>query len=160
MAKPKPTPESIKTRFWSKVDQSTGPDNCWSWLGFNDRDGYGKFDYLGRSVPASRMAYELTYGTIPAGLLACHNCDNPGCCNPRHIYAGTYTDNNLDTFRRGRRNHKGENCPTSRLTEKQVSAIRSKYRSGKITQEELAQRYGVDHSTISAIVRRKSWTHI
>lgn len=33
---------------------------------------------------------------------ACHRCDNPECCHPDHVYAGTARSNGLDKFRRDR----------------------------------------------------------
>lgn len=155
--------ESLSNRFWRKVDISAGPDACWLWLGFKDQDGYGKFDLrspIKRSIPASRMAYELIYGPIPDGMLVCHICDNPSCCNPKHLYAGTPSDNNRDAFIRNRRSNKGESGPTSKLTEDQVKIIRQIYNAGQVTQSQLATLAGVHYSTISAIITRKSWDHI
>lgn len=156
-------PEDLSARFWRKVDASAGPDACWPWLGFKDRDGYGKFDLISpikRAVPASRLAYELTYGPIPDGMLACHTCDNPSCCNPKHIYAGTRSDNNRDPFLRNRCSHKGEADPASKLTEEKIRIIRIVYDSGVMNQKQLAEIFGVHHSTISCITTRKSWSHI
>jgi hypothetical protein len=41
-------------------------------------------------------------GLIPPGLLVCHSCDNPPCCNPNHFFLGTALDNNGDAKRKGR----------------------------------------------------------
>lgn len=154
-------PALIAERFWRKIDKSGGPDACWPWVGgWIDDDGYGRFDVTHSvNIPASKMAYELTHGKLPKGMLACHTCDNRLCCNPAHIYAGTHADNNKDTFRRRRRSHKGEANPPARLDSDQVTAIRQLFQSRAITQKLIAQICGVDHTTISCIVRRKSWTH-
>jgi len=155
----KPVPAEL--RFWPKVDMSGGEYACWPWRGAIDWDGYGKFYPTRRNgVPAHRFAYELVNGKIPAGMLACHICDNPGCCNPKHVYPGTHSQNNKDAFRRGRRSLKGDLSPSRKLTSKQVLTIRRKYSSGEYTQSKLADQYGVDHTTISCIIRRKSWSHI
>jgi hypothetical protein len=57
-------------RFWSKVDRSGGPDACWPWTAGMFSTGYGAFKVDGRTLKASRMAYELSHGsccaTIPA----------------------------------------------------------------------------------------------
>ena len=86
-------------KFWSKVNKG-GADECWPWLKANR---YGQF-YIGNGMakPAHRVAYELTYGDIPAGLLVCHHCDNPPCCNPAHLFVGTVQDNMRDKISKGR----------------------------------------------------------
>jgi hypothetical protein len=52
------------------------------WQGFLSEKGYGKFNFLGKNKRTHRIAFELEFGFIPEGLLICHICDNPACCNP------------------------------------------------------------------------------
>jgi hypothetical protein len=89
-------------RFWAKVDRSGGPDACWPWLAGRHRRGYGKYWLNGRTIPANRVAWELVNGPMPTELRACHSCDNPPCCNPRHIWPGTDADNQADSKAKGR----------------------------------------------------------
>jgi hypothetical protein len=94
--------ERFQDRFWLRVDMSGGADACWPWTGRLDRWGYGMVRYDGQHRPVSRVAHILRNGPIDGGLFACHHCDNPACCNPAHIYAGTHQDNMDDRFvRRG-----------------------------------------------------------
>ena len=54
----------------------------------------------------------------------------------------------------------GEKHESAKLTQKQVLEIRTRYKSGGITQMELAREYCIDQATISKIVNRKLWSHI
>jgi hypothetical protein len=97
-----PLPRPLTERFWEKVDIGS-IDDCWEWKACTYHNGYGKFA-LTRSKPvyAHRLAFEITNGSIPTGLYICHTCDNPRCCNPHHLFAGTQTDNMQDCKRKGR----------------------------------------------------------
>lgn len=77
-------------------------DGCWIWHGGVCKDGYGAFNYDGRSYRANRMALELAGRPVPEGMMACHHCDTPACVNPSHLYVGTPSDNVQDMLRRGR----------------------------------------------------------
>lgn len=75
---------------------------CWEYSGFRNPAGYG-FIYGWTSKLAHRVAYEVLTGQrIPNGLMVCHRCDNPPCCNPKHLFLGTARDNNRDRILKGR----------------------------------------------------------
>jgi len=104
------------------------------------------------------MAYQLYVGPIPAGLQINHHCNNPGCVNPRHLYAGTARDNTDDRARCGRwMPLRGEDNGAARLSNDQVERIRQRYADGGVTQRELASEYGVTRTNIGYIVRHISW---
>lgn len=150
----------IGDRFWSKVDAGEG---CWEWKASRDALGYGFFRVTTRESmkKAHRVAWELTNGPIPDGLVVCHRCDNPPCVRPDHLFLGSLSDNTQDSIAKGRWNvtptHYGETSPLSKLTAEQVDAIRHRYATGGIRQRELAEEYGVQQSTISKIVRGVRW---
>lgn len=90
-------------RFWEKIDTSNGPDACWPWTAGTSGE-YGEFATRpGVPALASRLAWELTYAEkIPDTLCALHSCDNPPCCNPKHLFLGTRGDNSRDKHAKGR----------------------------------------------------------
>lgn len=95
---------TTEERFWPKVDIRE-VEECWEWMAFRDKDGRGLFyvdRYRGNDA-AHRVAWELTWGKIPEGLIVRHFvCDNPPCCNPFHLALGTMADNTADMMRKGR----------------------------------------------------------
>ena len=70
----------MSERFWSKVSWD-GPTGCAKWLGAINGAGYGSFD----KKMAHRVAFEMAYGPIPAGMQLDHRCRNRWCVNPRHL---------------------------------------------------------------------------
>lgn len=74
-------------RFWAQVARGA-PDECWLWQGSLDRDGYA-------NNRAHRIAYELTFGPIPPGLVIDHLCRARSCANPHHLEAVTNRENVL-----------------------------------------------------------------
>lgn len=97
------TPKRVEA-FWSYVAIS-GSDECWLWKGAHRDSGYGQFALFDHgNVPASahRIAYGLANTGIPKGMHVLHRCDNPPCCNPAHLFAGTQKDNMADKKQKGR----------------------------------------------------------
>lgn len=54
---------------------------------------------------------------------------------------------------------RGEDCPTSKLTNNLVLEIREKHSNGQ-SRKNLAEEYGVTKSNIDQIINRKTWSHI
>ncbi len=89
-----------------------------------------------------------------------HNCDNPKCINPDHLYLGTQQQNIKDMEDRGRRVVlRGENHSGSKLTEQQVLDIRSLCEQG-FRLRQIAKLYEVTPEAISSIKNRRSWKFI
>lgn len=87
--------ESVKARFWAKVDVR-GPDECWHWMNFKNRKGYGMFR-LGRACHGAHRV-SLVIAGFPAvpGEVADHICRNRSCVNPKHLRFVTPRVNTLE----------------------------------------------------------------
>jgi hypothetical protein len=160
-------PETIpqmQYRFKSKtrLDPDTG---CWIWTASPGADGYGQFRVFGTMNRANRASYLLFKGPIPKGLHVLHNCpcgDNHQCVNPDHLYIGTNNDNVLDKIEKGRQ-LRGEQIGDSKLTPNDVEIIRHMYSNKhrfSVTQQSLADMFGVCQNQISEIVRQEQWRHL
>ena len=134
-------------RFWNKV-RIAHPWECWEWLAYKDRDGYGKF----YGAPAPRLVLGLSVGD-PAHAL--HRCNNPGCVNPAHLYKGSHVQNMQDKADAG--SFKGEKNHNAKVTREQVEDIREWYATGNISQKDLADEYGLTQATVSRIVCGVTW---
>jgi len=147
-------------RFWSRVDRSAGPHGCWPWLRHRTATGYGRVSFRGRLSLTHRLAYALTYGDIPDEMRVLHQCDNPPCCNPAHLFLGTQAANVADMLAKGRGpSFQGERNPRARLTADDVRHIRQRVADGA-RRGDLAAEYAVSDVAISYIVLRKAWAHI
>lgn len=99
----------LRLRLHTMLDKSGGPDACWPFRGVRLR-GYGRIGVRrGERYFAHRVAYELEYGRItkrarhtPEDTLVMHICDNPPCCNPKHLRPGSPKDNIDDMYAKGR----------------------------------------------------------
>lgn len=116
----------------------------------------------GKTMNASRVVWIIRHGD-PGDLQVNHTCHRgmEGCVNVRHMYLGTQRQNLTDMDESGRRVNaqaKGSAHGNSKLTERQVDEIRSRYAAGGITQRELGMRYGITQAAISQIIlgRRRS----
>jgi DNA-binding XRE family transcriptional regulator len=139
------------------------PNGCREWIRALDSAGYGQTAYrhngTHRGVRAHRLAYEVWNGPIPDGLMVRHTCDNRKCIEPTHLILGTAQDNadDLRSSRRRKGEGAGDRNGRARLTNEQAEEIRMRYRRGGISQEQLADEYGVSQFAVSAIVRGKRY---
>lgn len=156
-----PSADEVVAKFLSRLSRNQSND-CVEWAGARIKtNGHGTVRIASRNLLAHRVAWIIENGQIPDGIEVCHKCDNPPCCNMDHLFLGSHGDNMADCKSKGRNkipNLRGEDCGKSKLTENQVSEIRS-IGSG-VPQRALAKKYGVSQFAIGSILRNKTWTHI
>jgi len=147
------TPEE---RFWLYTRK--GPD-CWEWTGGRYNTGYGKITAADGGMLAHRFSFILHHGAIPDSLFVLHRCDNRGCVNPAHLFAGTQAENVADMHAKKRDRKRGLPGASNHQAVIDETAVRV-IRVSTERQVDLAARYGVAQSTISAIRKRIIWKHI
>lgn len=154
----------LADKFWSMVDIRS-ENECWPWLGgTNGTSGYGRFwDFEEKRVEYThRMAWKLDRKKkLPKGKAKAilHKCDNPPCCNPKHLRKGTQVANLADMVSKGRHNAaRGETKPQAKLTDKQVVKILLSPLNN--TDMAAALNGKVNRNTISQIRTGATWTHL
>lgn len=164
--------------------------NCWLTTFATDGGGYGVFKVGRVMTKTHRYALEQALKCpIPDGMMALHTCDNRRCVRndtpgiyelngatyPRwgHLWLGTQLDNAQDMTAKGRgrtgernghatmpeRTPRGQTAGRALLNDADVLTIRARWSNGE-TAVSLAREYGVNSSTIDAIVHRHNWKHL
>jgi hypothetical protein len=155
--------ESDMDRFWSQVEKT---DSCWIWKGITSK-GYGVF-YLNQvrnKVRAHRFSFLLSRGYLTESDKICvlHKC--PGahrrdCVNPNHLSEGDARENNLDSFKMGRRIARGSEVAAAKLNDEDVQLIRDIYGEFSVSYKILGKYFGVCRSIIKNVVSGRSWKHV
>lgn len=144
MARPAEEPRHRFLKFIEEVDSG-----CIVWTSTKNRQGYGKFFYKNKQYPAHRASLELFNGIDAGSDLVLHKCDNPSCVNPEHLYVGTHKQNVKDAMVRDRW------VGHVRLSARTVREIKERYAFGGITQQKLADEYGIHQTQVSKYVLEK-----
>lgn len=141
--------------FLGLVDNGGGPDACWPFTGSRNNGGYGVATGVVDGISmAHRVSWFISNGPIPDGLYVLHRCDNRPCCNPAHLFLGTLADNNRDCVAKGRHSN-GDTPGRKILTDDDVIAIRSIYRSNNVSQREIAEIFGLTLEHVWRVINRK-----
>lgn len=146
-------------RFLSRVPVG---DNyqCWEWTGRRNEDGYGMFDFQNTGGYAHRYMWKLHNGEIPDGLVVCHKCDNPPCCNPSHLFLGTVQDNISDRDRKGRTaKHRGVDNGRAVLDENGARKIKRLRNLGH-TYKDISAMMEVSVGCVNHILNGRHWAWV
>lgn len=146
----------IEVRLEAGVDRSGGPDACHEWTKSRHDAGYGQIsdpDIPGRPKRTHVLAWEIANGRkVLPGEKVRHTCDNPPCCNSRHLVIGSTGDNTRDMVERGR--------TTSPVTALDVQQIRERYHGHQGQLQQIANEYGISVTGVSNIVAGVTWAHL
>jgi hypothetical protein len=140
--------------FWSNVRRGA-PEVCWPWTGETGHYGYGVvyFRAQGQRTGAHRVAYVLATGNPLGDLEALHHCDNPPCCNPGDLWAGTQQDNMADAASKGRSRNGAR-----RITDFGVAELRRRYGLGE-SATDLAAEFGIGRRQVLRLATGVSQRH-
>ena len=163
--RPPGRPANTENVLWSKVEKR-GPDECWPWIGYKNKEGYGRVQINDWSYYAHRVIFNLVNPGIielkapksssESGFLL-HSCDNPSCCNPSHLRVGSHSDNMADKVARGRSpDFSGDKGPRAKLTMTQAREARQLKLNGASTRE-LAVQFGISLPSMKTLLAGKSY---
>ena len=149
------TNDEIEFNLLSRVVESWS--GCWELQSYVGKSGYPHASLNGKYHNASRVSYIIFVGPISENEFVLHKCDNRKCINPNHLFLGTHRDNVLDCMKKGRTPRAlGEKNHFAKLSDDTVRAIRDSA-GNELTQQALADIYGVTQSCISKIQLGKTW---
>lgn len=134
-----------KTNVFKYINMMNGDTTvCWPWIGATGgKHGRPYVRYQGKVRTAYSVVYELTSGDIVGTRLIRHKCDNPICCNPKHLEIGTQKQNMQDMKERERHG-----------VPKIVKNAWLKLRSDGVAIKEIASRYGVSATAVSVFIKQ------
>lgn len=150
--------ELDKARFNSKISTVPTEKGCLLWQAATSKLGYGAFSFGGKDYAAHRLALILhdpiAFANRGDKTHACHKCDVPGCCNSKHLFWGSASDNQQDMASKGRAGDSG-----SKLKDADVLDIKTRIARGdKVCN--ISKDYPVNRQAISKIKRGVTWKHI
>jgi hypothetical protein len=114
---------------------------CWLWFRGKNATGYACHKFNGKTGRVHRFMYERKTGR-PAPPELDHICGVRNCVNPDHLEPVTHGENMRRAFPKAGRH---------------AEEIRALYAKGGISQQKIAEKFGIDQTTVSLIVLGKRW---
>ena len=161
VGRPANTPDVL----WSKVDKR-GEDECWEWKGYKNAEGYGRTWINEVGYYAHRVIFNLAYPNViklsapkdaeDNGYIL-HTCDNPSCCNPKHLFVGTHSDNMADKVSKNRqKKFPSDSGPRCKLSISQAREARQLRKNGASVKD-LAKQFGLSLPSMKTLLAGKSY---
>lgn len=143
-----------RERFTAKVGAADA-DDCWLWQASKLGHQYGQFCARKPSgkqahLYAHRVAWTLSQGEIPDGLMVLHHCDVPLCVNPSHLFLGDQFTNMQDAAAKGRLS-----VPRKRrqkISDAECDGIIARVAAGE-RKTDVAREHGVSRSFVGLLVK-------
>jgi len=140
----------------TRVDRSGGPQSCWNYTGNRDPQGRPQDHSLEVTYglpPGVYRAIMVLLGRLPMNspreVQVMHAvCDNPSCCNPRHLQIGTAGENARDCADKGRHGR-----GYSWISEEDRAQILARFSKGESVSE-LAKAFGRTTAGIYGLLHR------
>jgi len=113
-----------------------------------------------KNVGIHSLVLESFVGPRPEGMEACHFPDRDVTNNRlENLRWDTHLANQQDKIIHGTSSKGEKNCK-AKVTEDIVRKIRSEYIPGITPRKQLAEKYGIHRDSISAIVKKRTWSHV
>jgi hypothetical protein len=98
------------------------------------------------------------HGECPPGMECRHKNNDKTDNHESNLCWGTPSENQADRIVNGTTN-RGEQCPTSKLTQDEVNEIRKLYVPRIYTLQMLADKYNITPNNVYHIIKYKTWKH-
>ncbi len=131
-------------------------NSCWTFTGKTTREGYGSISYQSGKFFAHRLAYREFVGPVGCNSVL-HKCDNPPCCNPRHLFLGKAVDNMRDMVSKRRHQHADSHFH-AKLTSRKARKMREHYAAG-VSYKTLMKKYEIDLHTFFSAIHGRTWKY-
>ena len=119
-------------------------------------DHYARTEIDGKPSSFHRYVYQFFYGEIPEGMHVHHFDEEKK--NNDILNLGLISKSDHMRLHLGKR--KGSQIPTSKLKESDVIEIRRIIKAGNETQQQIADAFGINRCTVSAIKNNRIWKHL
>lgn len=149
--------------FWERVVKSDIETECWKWTGAKKPKGYGSLCVREGDTVTTYSAHRLSYlihtGADLGNLHVLHSCDNPECCNIKHLRLGTNAENNKEMNEKGRAVYAvGEASGKTTITEVQAQFILAS--RNNMLSTSLAKQFNITRHTVQNIWAGRTWKHL
>lgn len=111
---------------------------------------------VGKRFSVHRLVMLAFRGECPEGHMVCHENGDPSDNRLANLRYGTNSSNQLDRAKHGT-HARGTRSVTNRHSEDDIRAMRALYSSGRYSQREIGNMYGIRQAAVSAIVNRRVW---